>query len=335
MSGRASSGQVKDLALGIGHGVPSDMSAEDAKRCLGKMDLVHRWTRLGIEHDLANVNFDAVEALLCCPQPPPNPHPIVKPTRKNPDGWRMMSWREQLAALQDAFSGLDATGLPEMAEGYLGQHGLMSLIFKREDYDKPYPLWDGILVFALPGKAAKKLGIGNLWADVAKGPKGKGLWGRLCENVLFPQFTLPRDKPRFPSFNNYRAGEMGSDRFKPETSVATWLQGVEAQTKGDFACRPCSFGHLAGYSVQAARFEAEKLLAVTAPTWLFQYLVADPSCITPESLWPDAGGDCYRFEDSRDFAYAPRLPRAAGELHFHTLSVASPRSNSGAVLVSR
>jgi len=339
MSGRASSGQVKDLALGIGAGVPSDVSAEDAERCLGGMGLVHCWTRLGIENDLTRVDFDAVEELLrtFSHSDPPNPYLITNPTRNYSDNWKMLDWQDQLAALQNAFPALDTTGLPEMAEGYLSQHGLMSQTFKREGYDRSFPLWDGLLVFALPGKVASKLGIGDLWVDVAKGPKGKGLWGQLCENVLFPQFTLPLDNPRFPGFYNYCAGEMGSDHFKPEASVAKWLQELEGQVKGDFVCRPCNHGRrLAGYSALAARFEAENRLGgLTAPTWLFQYLIADQSCLTPNSLWPDAGGDCCRFGGSREFDRAPYFARNASELHFDTYYVGPPSSHFGALLVSR
>lgn len=60
MSGRASAGQVKELALGVGHGIPADISAEDAGRNLADMSQIHRWLQLGLKVDLAQVDMAAI-----------------------------------------------------------------------------------------------------------------------------------------------------------------------------------------------------------------------------------------------------------------------------------
>ena len=64
MSGRASAGQVKELALGVGHGVPADISAEDAERNLADMSQIHLWLQLGLSVDLGQVDVAAVKAVI-------------------------------------------------------------------------------------------------------------------------------------------------------------------------------------------------------------------------------------------------------------------------------
>lgn len=139
-----------------------------------------------------------------------------------PPGWRIMThWGEQLAELRGIFPTLNSVGLSEMASSYLDQADLWVRRFTRDGYDQSYPLYDGLVVYALPGKTAANLDLGDLWADVAKGPEGEGLWGQLCEKVLFPHFALPERRPRFPAFySNSGKGQMDSDRFQPLDSVA-------------------------------------------------------------------------------------------------------------------
>lgn len=64
MSGRASAGQVKSLALQVGDGVPSDILEVDASRNLSDMSQIHVWLRLGLTTDLSQVDMAAVEALM-------------------------------------------------------------------------------------------------------------------------------------------------------------------------------------------------------------------------------------------------------------------------------
>lgn len=257
---------------------------------------------------------------------------IVRPAWDYPDGWMMKEWEEQLAILRETYSQLDPTGLPEMAQRYLGQADLWSMTF--EFRDKKARLFDGLLVFPLPGKTAAKLGIGDLWADVQRGTKGQGLWGKLCEDVLFQRLA-----PKFLALHNYRAGEMASNRFLPIDEVASWLQKVEAETTGDFACRPCNFGRrLAGHAVVAGRWASEHLLnGITTPSWVNgNGLLTHPDRLPGYGhLWIDNAGDQYHFEDARTFGNAPYFRRHAAHLEFGTCGVGNASGRYGAVFVLR
>lgn len=255
-----------------------------------------------------------------------------------PPGWQMLDWKTQLDVLQDVFPYLDATGLREMAEGYAVQD-IWSLPLGRPGYNKCYPLWDGLMVFALPGRVAAKRWDLDLWADIARGSEDNGLWGRLCREVLFPQFTLPSDNPKYANFSDESFFITESDRFRPEASVAQWLQDLEARTEGDFSCRPCNLGRrFAGYSVKASRWEAENLLGgLAAPTWLeAQYLLADPNCLADGFLRWDAGGDQLRFGygEPHLFDHACCFERDESDLIFDARNDWDPHHYSGTVLVS-
>lgn len=262
-----------------------------------------------------------------------NPYNIVKAAWDYPSGWEMSGWEEQFEVLRQAFPGLCPDGLPEMAQSYLGQEALWRQTFVFSLNGQEVRLWDGLLVFVLPGKAAKKLGLGDLWPDVVKGRKGKGLWGKLCEEILFPQLT-----PKFPAFYNHRAGEMTSDRFLPMDPITPWLQELEGQVLGDFACRPFNFGRrMAGYAVLASRWSAETELAgIASPTWISgQGLLTNPKRLSDFGvLWLDCGGDQYRFEDDRDFQSAPCFYFSGVKLGFGTrdVSVASGAYGAGVLL---
>lgn len=255
---------------------------------------------------------------------------IVRPAWDYPEDWRMKEWGKQLEIFQKAYPQLDPTGLPEMAKHYLDQSDLWSMTF--EFRDKKVRLFDGLLVFLLPGKAAAKLGLGDLWADVKRGIKG--LWGKLCEDVLFKHLAS-----QFPDFKNYRAGEMGSDRFLPTDEVAQWLQKLEADTAGDFACRPCNFGRrLAGHAVVASRWAAENLLGgIATPSWVNgNGLVTHPERLNRYGvLWIDNAGDQYRFGGARTFGDAPSFRRADAWLEFGLYSVDRADGDYGSVFVLR
>ena len=270
-----------------------------------------------------------------------NPHAdkIVPPAWNYPPEWPgMTSWEEQLDVLRTFLPKLNPDGLPETAQSYLEQKGLWAQTFEREGYDQSYPLYDGLVVFALPGAAAAKLGFGDLWADVAKGREGQGLWGRLCEEVLFPQFTLPTDNPRFPGFYNCRQGQMGSDRFLPPDSLAQWFKELEQQTAGDFACRPFNFGRrLAGDAVEASWWEVEHLLdGLVSPTWTSsQALLTNPSRLPRYGTLAIDCDDRYRFGDNREFLSAPHFCRLDDRLEFCSGHVEGPDGRYGAAFVRR
>lgn len=61
---RASAGQVKELALGVGAGVPADISEADASRNLADMSQIHLWLQLGLTMDLSQVDVAAVKVVI-------------------------------------------------------------------------------------------------------------------------------------------------------------------------------------------------------------------------------------------------------------------------------
>lgn len=266
---------------------------------------------------------------------------IVTPTLDYLPDFQMLSWQEQLRELRRALSELSVDGLTEQADFYLSQTKLWSQQF--EFRGRQVPLWDGLLVFPLPGKVVQKLNWGNLWEDLAKGREGQGLWGSLCEEVLFPDLSK-----KFLQFTNFRELQMCSDRFLPLESVSQWLQELEAQIPGDFALRPFNFGRkLAGYGVTASRWEAENLLSgIVTPSWcngwgLFTHLQRLPKS---GYLWIDNAGDQYRFEDDRKFRSVPYFGRdAAGRyfgrfsrrLSFGTRPVSDPSAHDGSPFILR
>lgn len=261
---------------------------------------------------------------------------IVKPDWDYPPGWQMTSWQEQLDVLQGFYPKLNPAGLAEQAKYYLGQAQLGQQTFLCELTGQDVRLWDGLLVFPLPGRFAHKMNFGNLWADVERSRIGQGLWGKLCEEVLFPQLAS-----KFPGFINYQAGEMGSDRFLPIKPVTSWLQKLEERTEGDFACRPFNFGRrLAGHAVLSSRWIAEnKLSGIVTPTWLNgQGLLTSPDRLPDYGhLWPDCAGDRYRFKGTHGFRRAPYFIHASGvRLVFaahHNVDI--PRDDRGAGVVLR
>lgn len=262
-----------------------------------------------------------------------NPHAaeIVEPKWDYLPNFEMKGWEEQAKRLLSFYPDLNPDGLAEQAKYYLEQTELWAATF--EFRDKQVRLFDGLLVFPLPGKVAA-LGIGDLWADVKRGTKGQGLWGKLCEDVLFPHLAR-----RFPDFHNYRAGAMGSDRLLPTEEVAAWLQKLEADAPGDFACRPCNFGRrLAGYAVLASRWEAEhRLSGIVPPSWVNgNGLLTHPDRLNRYGvLWIDNAGDHYRLEDARTFVNAPYFRRHDAKLRFGASPVDNARGFYGTVFVLR
>jgi len=302
---------------------------------------LHKLLQLGLRADLASVDLSKVEEVFAIGQ---NPFSIVAPAWDYPPDFTMKPWEEQLAVLQEAYPKLSADGLSEMAQEWLTRKEIWEQSSAHGKTGSVINHYDGLAVFPLPGKAAKKFGLGDLWSDVARGVKGKalwgkqseGLWGKLCEEVLFPQFA-----PKFPvPFVNYRKGQMGSDRFLPEDILPSWFQEMESAVSGDFACRPMSFGRrLAGYSVQAARWEIENIIAgISGSSWVTgNTLLAHPDRLPGYGhLWLDCPGDRYRFGDSRGFGSAPYFSRrVGGEFYFYAYGVSYAYAFDGSVFLAR
>jgi len=60
----ASIGQIKDLIVTVGQGVPTNLPEETVRGHLGCKDNVHKWIRMGLIHDLSRVDFPLVESVL-------------------------------------------------------------------------------------------------------------------------------------------------------------------------------------------------------------------------------------------------------------------------------
>lgn len=268
---------------------------------------------------------------------PKNPFGIVKASWDYPEDFTMLDWNDQLEALLAIFPDFDAGEIEKQAKFWLEQTELWEQRFVFSKTGKEVSVYDGLAVSILPGRAAAKFGIGDLWEDVAKGRKGNGLWGLLCEEHLFPE--LAKIFSPLP-FKNYRKGEMGSDRFLPLDLVVKWYRELEKSTKGDFIVRPFSFGRrLAGYSVEASRWEVENLFhGVPTPTWLNgQAILTNPHRFPSSGhhLVLDCGGAHYRFEDGSEFGNAPFFRRGGDEFYFDAFWVGGARDVYGAAFSAR
>jgi hypothetical protein len=261
---------------------------------------------------------------------------IARPAWDYPPDFQLKSWQEQVEILIGAYPELNADGLPKMVGTWLSA---ANTIF---DHESAHPItqeairhFEGLVVFPLPGKVAAKLGLGDLWEDVSRQHKGKGLWGKLCEEILFP-----RIKPKLPvPFYNYCKGQMGAGRFLPEDVLVPWFQEIEANIEGDFAVRPIGFGRrLAGYSVQASRWEIENIISgIPGCTWITgNALLTNPDRLRRYGhLWLNMPGDRYRFEGSREFDHALYFRRNNDGLNFDASHVEDVYGSCGSVVFAR
>lgn len=189
-----------------------------------------------------------------------NPCEVVIPACDYPSDWKVSHWEEQFEQLRTIYPELEADGneLLEMAKRYITSARIWSAKHHHQASKQDIRLFDGLAVFPLPGRAAKRYGIGDLWADVAKDEKGVGLLSRLCQEILFPHLNPTVLFGSFDSF--FRA--LKCDQLLFQQSIAKWYQELETKTQGDFICRPVSFGRcLAGYSAEASLWEIDNILA--------------------------------------------------------------------------
>ncbi|MHB1456752.1 MAG: hypothetical protein ACYC0V_07540 [Armatimonadota bacterium] len=263
---------------------------------------------------------------------------IIPTFRNYPSGFEMASWQKQAKTLLSigAFSDLSTDGLEEMAERFLSM--------KQEFWDKSFtfsfsnrsmPLWDGLIVFVLPGKwwAKYEKRKKKLYDDIALGVDGDGYWGFLCEEVLFTEL------PKIVQFINCRKGGMRSSRYLPVNDVAIWLQGLESRVPGDFACLPFNLGRrTAGFSVRASRWIAEnEINAIVTPTWINgQILITHPNMIDLDHIMFNNAGDQYRYGADHKFLSAPFFGgNDLDRIEFSTDRINSVYGCYGAVLSTR
>ncbi|MFA6963374.1 MAG: hypothetical protein WC227_01515 [Patescibacteria group bacterium] len=270
------------------------------------------------------IDRNALRAFLTKSKQTVNPHAdqIEKSTWDYPSNFEMKDWKTQFNILNDIYPGFNADGLQEMAEGWLADKAIWEETYDCWIHDAKKPLYDGLLVFLLPGRVAKARLSSDLWSDIKKGREGEGVWGQLCEEMLFPHFA---ENDRYNGFVNWREGKMGSDHFHPTVPVAIWLEQLEAQAKGDFVCRPYSFGRAtAGHSVQSSRWHIENIHnGISGPTWINgQALQTHPERLPNAScLWMNNGGDQYRLADGLRFLDTPYFCRSDDGLAFGTSDI--------------
>lgn len=126
------------------------------------------------------------------------------------------------------------------------------------------PIWEGLIVFPLPGRVAEKYGLGNLWEDMEK-PfwNRRGVWAKLFNKILWPKLA-----DRISCANWFRK-PFRSWQLTLDEEFAFWLRGLEKRVRGDFVCFPYNAGRLlAGYSPIVASKLARRQQAFTLPTWV-------------------------------------------------------------------
>jgi len=261
---------------------------------------------------------------------------IFAPTRGYPPEFRLTGWEEQAKILDRIFPELtlDMDELREMAGRWPEEFFRQTAVHEKGP-DEGFPLWDGLGVFALPGPAAEKCGLGRLWEDVAKGRDGDGLWGRLHEEILFPRL---KKLDSFRDFQNLRTDQMGADRFLPTEDKVEWFKALGQIVSGDFALQPLSFGQrLAGHPMISSRWMCEANGWVGCPTWLNgNFLTTSPGRLQLQRGF--LGLDCddqYRFGDAREFLHAPFFSRVGASSYFYTAHVRDARSRFGLSFVLR
>lgn len=167
----------------------------------------------------------------------------VQPRYFYPKGYQPSSVMDQAAQLLHELSWLDVSHVRELAASW-----------QMEQYSQA----DGLYVVPKPSVLANRLGIADHWVN----------FGHLIEQA--PLAALAKQR----KFTNYRAGELGSDRYRLTASCKSALEVLEAQQPGDVLVFPAQTGALfAGFSVRNSRFEIEH--ATTPSQWsLDAYVVA-------------------------------------------------------------
>lgn len=148
---------------------------------------------------------------------------------------------------------------------------------------------DGIYVIRKPSVVAVRRGVENPWND----------FGTLAEKGPLADIAAQR------RFTNYRAGQLGPDRYRATNSAKDPLRALEAEQPGDFLVFPASTGRLfAGYSPRNSRWEVEHSES-RFPMLLYvggEILLGNPHRFTRnKDLALDCPGDEYRFGDSAEF----------------------------------
>lgn len=149
-------------------------------------------------------------------------------------------------------------------------------------------------VYAIPSVSyeAKFLGIKNPWDN----------FGALIEEVGRALASGRR-------FTNYRAGNLGADRYRLTESAKSAQIALEKEQPGDLLVFPAQTGKLfAGYSPRSARWDIEHASSPaqwTLPAYIVGWILfANPHRLEKyEHLIIDCPGDEYRFGPGEEYRY--------------------------------
>lgn len=224
----------------------------------------------------------------------------VRPRFSYPKAYKPNGVVEQAAILVSHLEGLDVSHVETLASSWKSVSGA-----------------DGLYVVPKPTVVANRLGIGDPWTN----------FGALTEQG--PITALSGQRP----FKNWRAGEIGNNRYRIADSARSALQEFEREQSGDVLVFPAQTGKLyAGFSVRNARWEIEH--ARNPSQWpLPSYVVAwilyanEGRLAAYEHLAIDCPGDEYKLgaESGRALCFG----WSDGGLRFSSSFVGGPYGSFG------
>ncbi len=199
----------------------------------------------------------------------------VEPRFFYPEGYKPNMVDEQVAILLDRLPWLDTSHVVEIAADW-GQ----------------YEQADGLYVVPKPTVLAAHLGLEDHWTN----------FGLLTEQGPLAALADQR------TFTNYRAGELGADRYRLAESAKAALQALETSQPGDLLVFPAQTGRLyAGFSTRNAVWEiGHEANQWPVPAYCGGWMLyVNPHRLEKfEHLAIDCPGDEYRLGASGEFSDA-------------------------------
>jgi len=201
----------------------------------------------------------------------------VTPTFFYPEGYKPNSVEKQVEFLSAHLGWLDTSHVDALAKSW----------------KKKYPKADGLYVVPKPTAVANHLALSDHWTN----------FGLLTEQGPLAALATQR------KFTNYRAGQLGPDRYHLAATAASALIALEAKQPGDLLVYPAQTGKLyAGNSPRNARLKIEHAQVPSQwpqPSYCVGWMLyANPHRLAKyEHLVIDCSGDEYRLGAAGEFAY--------------------------------
>jgi hypothetical protein len=263
-----------DLSTSVGyHQEPAWFNRQIA--ALVKMDRKSKAARLAE----ALLNGDIAEAAiaeLLSHIVNPYANERLEPRFFYPEGYTPNSVEEQLTRLLVHLDWLDTSHVEWLAASWAMDTYLQA---------------DGLYVVPKPSVLAAHLELSDHWNN----------FGLLTEQGPLAVLAASR------KFTNYRAGELGPDRYRLAVSARVALEQLEAEQPGDLLVFPAQTGKLyAGFSPRNSRWETEHVTNPSQwpmPAYVDGWIIAaNPHRLEKyEHLVIDCPGDEYRFEADGEF----------------------------------